>query len=115
MRSWLRELLATPRHEYPAFVAALSLVVVLPPEDVAALLNTRLTRVEEQAAAIEKQRDDVVDDGVHPLFLVEDDYRVALLRAERTFLAELLDRINDPESGWVRAWSNYHSGNTPKP
>ena len=38
---WLRELLAEPRHEYPQFVAALSLVAALPPDEVVELLATR--------------------------------------------------------------------------
>ncbi len=31
---WLRELIEEPHHEYPRFVAALSLIAVLPPEEV---------------------------------------------------------------------------------
>jgi len=110
-RSWLRELVATPRHEYPAFVAALSLLVVLGPDEVTDLLYTRLRRLEEEVKDIETTRDEVVQSGVHPVFLVEDDYRVALLRAEVSFIHELLDRISDP--GWVSDWATYHADDEP--
>ncbi|PRX48982.1 hypothetical protein B0I33_10314 [Prauserella shujinwangii] len=30
LRDWLRELVGTPEHEYPRFVAALSLIAALP-------------------------------------------------------------------------------------
>lgn len=112
-RSWLRELLATPRHEYPAFAAALSLVIVLPPAEVTELLRTRLSRVEQNAADIDRRKDDVVQAGVHPVFLVEDDYRVALLHAEARFIRVLLERINNPDTGWISTWDRYLAGITP--
>src|ERR1700677_1360579 len=39
---WMRELVSSPVKEYPQFEAALSLLPVLPPEEVAALLEIRL-------------------------------------------------------------------------
>src|SRR6516225_11313317 len=60
MRAWLAELLSQPRHEYPAFAAALSLVVLLPPGEVADLLRTRLARVSSAIAEIGNQREAAV-------------------------------------------------------
>lgn len=107
MHAWLHDLLATPQHEYPSFAAALSLAVVLPPAEVADLFRIRLGRLDAEARAIQEQTVSVVASGVHPLFLVEDDYRVALLRAESEFIAGLLERITDPS--WVAGWSEFHS------
>ena len=45
MRAWLTELLSQPQYEYPAFAAALSLVAVLPPDEVTGLLRTRLGHI----------------------------------------------------------------------
>src|SRR5258708_749558 len=42
LRDWLAELVGQPQHEYPAFVAALSLIGALPPSQVLALLRLRL-------------------------------------------------------------------------
>src|ERR1035441_4435440 len=47
-RDWLRELVEVPQHEYPHFVAALSLIAALPPGDVLTLLDSRLRRLAEQ-------------------------------------------------------------------
>src|SRR5258706_11674238 len=104
MRAWLAELLSQPRHEYPAFAAALSLVVVLPPGEVAALLRERLARVVSAAEEIRGQRDATMATGVHPVFLVEDDYRVALLQAEAAFITRFLGKIEDSENGWSGPW-----------
>src|SRR6266540_3776366 len=41
LRDWLRELVEQPQHEYPQFVAALSLIAVLPPGEVVELLARR--------------------------------------------------------------------------
>jgi DNA-binding PadR family transcriptional regulator len=109
MRAWLAELLSQPGHEYPAFAAALSLVVLLPPDEVADLLRTRLARVVSEAEAIRHQRDATVAGGVHPVFLVEDDYRIALLEAEAAFITAFLGKIEDPENGWSEPWQAYHA------
>ena len=113
MRAWLAELLSEPRHEYPAFAAALSLVVVLPPGEVADLLRTRLGRVASAAAEIRDQRDATVATGVPPLFLIEDDYRIALLDAEASFITTFLGKLEDPENGWSGAWQAYHDSHGP--
>ena len=48
---WTRELLSTPEPEHPRFAAGLSVLAVLPPDEVIALLRTRLGRLEETIAA----------------------------------------------------------------
>lgn len=37
--------------------------------------------------------------GVHPLFLVEEDYRLALLDAEAAFVDDFVERITHPQTG----------------
>jgi DNA-binding PadR family transcriptional regulator len=113
MRAWLAELLSQPRYEYPAFAAALSLVVVLPPGEVADLLRTRLGRVASAAAEIRNQRDATVGAGMHPVFLIEDDYRIALLDAEASFITTFLGKIEDPGNGWSGPWQAYHASHGP--
>ncbi|MGW7008518.1 PadR family transcriptional regulator [Streptomyces sp. NPDC054933] len=110
MREWLKELISEPRHEYPAFAAALSLVVVLPPSEVLEMLRARLRRVRAGIAAVREQRDATLAQGHHPVFLVEDDYRIALLDAESSFIEELMHKIEDPEDGWAGPWEAYHAG-----
>jgi DNA-binding PadR family transcriptional regulator len=102
---WMRQLLAEPQHEFPAFAAALSLIVVLLPDDVASLLQTRTSKIQELRQQIIETKAGAKD--VHPLFLVEDDYRLALLDAELSFIHELLERIGSDE--WTRPWREYHT------
>lgn len=109
---WMRELLTQPRHEYPAFAAALSLIVVLAPPEVQALLETRLERLATIRASIARTRDDAVTDGVHPVFLLEDDYRLTLLDAETRFVHQLLSTMTEPGTGWADPWTAYHRSDT---
>ena len=108
LRDWLRELVEVPQHEYPQFVAALSLVAALPPSEVVELLGRRLLRLAEQRTEIRDLIDGTLAGGVHPLFLVEEDYRLALLDAESLFVERLIQRIDHPETGWARSWSELH-------
>jgi DNA-binding PadR family transcriptional regulator len=112
-REWLRELVGEPRHEYPQFVAALSLIAALPPSEAVELLGTRLRRLAEQRAEIRELVDATLAGGVHPLFLVEEDYRLDLLEAESAFVERLIERIDDPQSGWAPLWAQFHDEPAP--
>src|SRR5215207_10208119 len=109
LRDWLRELVEEPQHEYPHFVAALSLIAALPPSEVVELLGRRLGRLAEQRAEIRELVDSTLAEGVHPLFLVEEDYRLALVDAESVFVERFIGRITPPETGWGQLWAENHS------
>jgi len=99
-RDWLSELISEPEHEYPHFVTALSLVAALPPGEVVPLLRTRLEALAGQRAEIQGMIDSTLSQGVPRLFLVEEEYRLALLDAESAFVERLIAEIGDPEAGW---------------
>jgi DNA-binding PadR family transcriptional regulator len=108
LRDWLRELVEVPQHEYPHFVAALSLIGALPPSEVVELLGRRLRRLAEQRAEIRDLIGSTLAGGVHPLFLVEEEYRLALLDAETRFVERFIEQITHPETGWGRLWAEFH-------
>ncbi|MGA8117780.1 MAG: PadR family transcriptional regulator [Actinocatenispora sp.] len=113
MHDWLRDLIAEPRHEYPQFVAALSLVAALPPDEAVALLRVRLDRLATVRAETRASVDDTLAHGVAELFLVEEEFRLTLLEAESAFVERLIGRITDPEAGWERMWAGFHREATP--
>jgi DNA-binding PadR family transcriptional regulator len=108
LRDWIRELVEEPQHEYPQFVAALSLIAALPPDEVVELLGRRLGRLADQIAEIRELIDKTLAGGVHPLFLVEEEYRLALLDAESSFVERFIEQITHPETGWGRLWAEFH-------
>jgi DNA-binding PadR family transcriptional regulator len=109
LRDWLRELVGEPDFEYPHFVAALSLIAALAPDEAVPLLRQRALRLAEQRAEIRSLIDGTLASGVHPLFLVEEEYRGALLDAEIAFVERFIGQITDPETGWGPQWAAFHN------
>ena len=107
-RDWLRELVAEPEHEYPHFVAALSLIAALPPSDVVPLLRHRLDQLHQARTEIRGLIDTTLAHGVPELFLVEEEYRLALLTAETEFVEEFIAKITDDQTGWGAEWARFH-------
>ncbi|MBB5801702.1 DNA-binding PadR family transcriptional regulator [Saccharothrix ecbatanensis] len=101
LKDWMRELVAEPRHEHPHFVAALSMIGALHPDEVAVLLRDRLVGLGRQLAEAEAV---IAGADAHPLFLVEEEYRIALLKTEITFVRRFLTRIDD----WRPLWAGFH-------
>ncbi|MEU1283784.1 PadR family transcriptional regulator [Kitasatospora sp. NPDC005856] len=96
---WMRELVAEPQHEYPAFGVALCLLAALPIEESADLLGRRLEALDERIDATRAQLHEVAGTDVHPMFVIEEDYALALLRAERRYTENLVAQLRDPEFG----------------
>jgi DNA-binding PadR family transcriptional regulator len=108
LRDWLRELVEQPRHEYPAFVAALSLLTALPPSEATALLRLRVRHLASERSHISGLIDDSVARGVPGLFLIEEEYRLVQLDVESAFVERLIARINDPATEWIGLWADQH-------
>jgi DNA-binding PadR family transcriptional regulator len=107
LRAWMTDLIAEPVKEYPQFEAALCLLPVLPPDEALAMLRRRLTRLDADTAEREAHFQLPELKNLPPLFLVESEYRLALLKAEARFVADLIKRI---ESGWgpLDLWRGVH-------
>lgn len=108
LHDWLGDLIEEPRHEFPHFVAALSLIAALPPDEVVELLRSRQSRLAEQRAETSELIDGAAASGVHPLFLIEEEYRLALLDAESSFVERFIERITNSETGWGPQWAEFH-------
>jgi DNA-binding PadR family transcriptional regulator len=106
LQEWMRELVATPAKEYRQFEAALALIVVLPPETVGDLLDQRLRTLTTQAERIRAALARAAD--VDPLFLVEHEYRLALLEAEQAFVRRLAERMATAGPEFGRFWREFH-------
>ncbi|PMR60729.1 PadR family transcriptional regulator [Verrucosispora sp. ts21] len=102
VHDWLRTLLAQPRQEYPHFAVALSLLSLLPPDEAVEVLRRRSAAL---AGQIEETRTTVADaraDGLAWIYLVEEEYSLALLEAERRFVADLIESLKQPD--YARSW-----------
>jgi DNA-binding PadR family transcriptional regulator len=109
LRQWMRDILGTPVKEFPQFEAGLSLLPVLPPDEAVAMLRQRVTTLEHEVAARRHVTQNALDrQRVHPLFMVESDYRLAQLETERDFVAALVTRIEQDDWQAKAMWQRFH-------
>ncbi|WP_420097504.1 PadR family transcriptional regulator [Brevibacterium sediminis] len=96
--SWLADTLARPRNEYPSFAAALSCVPLTTPARLAEMLGERLRALD---VMLDELRPEGVrqEYGLERVFVLEDEYRRAMLLAEREWIASL---VRDLEAGKLR-------------
>jgi DNA-binding PadR family transcriptional regulator len=104
---WARELIADPQTEHTSFTAGLSVLAALSPEEAADLLRQRLTRLAEQITAQHHERARYAGD-IPRLFLVEDEYRTAMLQAEADFVRSLVDELSDGTFPDLAMWRKWH-------
>jgi DNA-binding PadR family transcriptional regulator len=107
---WLRELVAQPRHEYPQFGVALSLLSVISPPEAVELLEQRRSALTSESDEIRAAVRAAGESGVAWVFLVEEEYRLALLEAESSFVAGLVESLGQPD--YVRAWQDVFGSTT---
>jgi DNA-binding PadR family transcriptional regulator len=107
LHDWMRDLIGQPVNDFPQFEAGLSLLPVLPPDEAVTLLRERLARLDAmvadragQLAARPRQFPE--------MFVVEGEFRLAMLRAESEFVKNLLRRIAEEEWGPLHLWRGFH-------
>ena len=96
MRGWLIDMLPTPAREFPEFPAALAFVAILAPAEVRDMLVQRIAVLEDKLAAIIGQ----APPGLPRLFLIEDEYRAAMLTAELTWLTGIVADLDEGRLTW---------------
>jgi DNA-binding PadR family transcriptional regulator len=107
LADWMRELLAWPEPEQSRFVAALSVLGVLSPDEVTALLDQRLRALEESIVADRAELDEV-GKTVPWLFLIESEYELAMRQAEAVWVRGLLAKLADGTLPGIAQWREYH-------
>ncbi len=109
---WLSELLSRPQKEYTRFEAGLSLMPVLPPEDVVGLLKQRCQTLELQAAQAQSMRALLAARRFPRLFAIESEYRWAMQDAELQWTRELIGEIESGRFESLDMWRRFHSEHT---
>ena len=105
---WLTDLVRTPVKEFPQFEAALSFLPLIGPDDVVRLLRLRLVSLDRQVAGIEASLADARAAGLPAIFSLESDYELAIVRAERAFVATLTESLADGSFEGVALWRELH-------
>lgn len=102
---WTRELLTTPVHEQSGFVAGLSMMAALTPDQVADALRERLTALEQMVSELRAAYEEA---EVPRLFLVETEYAIAMREAEAAWVRALQADLASGTFPLVEDWREWH-------
>lgn len=95
---WLEEMLARPADEYPRFPAALAFLAMIGPGEAAELLERRrralIARREELIRSLENPA------RLARVLLIEDEYDLAMTRAELAWLDMIAAQLRDGTLSW---------------
>ncbi|GAA1156409.1 PadR family transcriptional regulator [Kribbella jejuensis] len=101
-RTWLAEILTTPRNEFPEFPAGLSFVMLLPPEAAGELLGQRRESLTKRIAELQDELDTKVDGKPIPRFaLLETEYQLAATVAEAEWIDGVLADLASGTLSWI--------------
>ncbi|MEP6559908.1 MAG: PadR family transcriptional regulator [Nakamurella sp.] len=109
--TWLAGMVRTVRNEYPEFPAALSFIPMLSaPEARDELLARRIT-LGKEIAAMRSLAIELNESYQLPrLFAIEDEYRLAMLEAEHSWVGRVIDELTSGELYWdrdtIKAWAD---------
>jgi DNA-binding PadR family transcriptional regulator len=108
LKDWVRELVSTPEREHPRFVAGLSVLAVLPPDEAMSLLHQRLGRLTQEIAV---QRESLTRHSreLPRLVLIEGEYDLAIREAEATWIRSLLDELTTGSMPGLDQWRAWHA------
>ena len=95
---WLRTEVARPFEEHPRFPVAVSLLGYLPPREASDLLSSR--RADLAVTAEERVRELEEGGGLPRVLLLEVELKLALVRAELTWLDRVLEGLRDGTLIW---------------
>jgi len=101
-REWLREMLRSAGNEYPEFIAAVSILFGLVPEDARAQLEQRAQARAVELAETETQLTAYPD--LPRLFLLEEEYRRVMLAAELAWLRGVIADLEEGRLTWSEEW-----------
>jgi DNA-binding PadR family transcriptional regulator len=98
LHRWLIGMLPVPAREFPEFPVALAFLAVLAPDVARKLLDQRITAQQDRLDAIRRQ----APPGLPRLFLIEDEYRAAMLTAEIEWLRGVVRDLAAGTFTWSR-------------
>ena len=105
---WMSELLCRPVKEFTQFEAGLSLLPVLPPNDVKSLLEERCRRLEVEVEQYRSLRKLISSERVPRLFWIESEYRITLREAELNWTRGLIADLTSGSLEGMEQWVKFH-------
>jgi DNA-binding PadR family transcriptional regulator len=109
MNEWMTVLISAPAKEYPAFMAGLSFLPSLPPDEALAALRSRGEALKVKLAAMRGAMKAAKEAGLPRIFELESEYEEQQLRAELKFVSGLVDDMTTGELEGLDMWRMFHT------
>jgi DNA-binding PadR family transcriptional regulator len=109
MDDWLTELIGVPTKEYPAFMAGLSFIPSLDPDDALAALRARADALKMKVVGIRSAMKAASEAGLPRLFELESEYEEQQLTAELKFVNGLIDEMATGTLEGLDMWRMFHT------
>ncbi|WP_378737812.1 PadR family transcriptional regulator [Nocardia brasiliensis] len=113
LTDWTKQLIAVPESEQHRFVAGLSILAVLPPDDVIELLGKRIDALSHAVDVVRGELEQIAATKLPRLFIIETEFGLAMLEAEAAWVRSLRDELVEgtfPDVDW---WRQMHADGTP--
>jgi DNA-binding PadR family transcriptional regulator len=98
-RAWLVDMLATARHEFPEFPAALSFAMVLTPDEVTIVLTQRAVQVREALARLQSDLDSYLPQ-LPRVTLLDTEYQRSIAAAELAWIDSVIGDLRSGALTW---------------
>jgi DNA-binding PadR family transcriptional regulator len=108
---WLSDIVAVPSKEYPQFLAALTFLPALAPEEALGVLHQRANALEVRLAQLRATMRAANDAGLPRLFELEGEYELAVLTTELDFVQHLAKDIETSQLEGIELWRSFHVSN----
>ncbi|MEC0210922.1 PadR family transcriptional regulator [Paenibacillus ehimensis] len=102
-REWLRDMLSVPSQEFPDFPVAVSFLSLLTPDDVLKQLERRALLLEKEIQRVSSDLQ-TYKDILPRLFMLETEYKRAVLTAEWQWVCSVSDDLRNGELDWDEEW-----------
>jgi DNA-binding PadR family transcriptional regulator len=112
MVDWLTELIGVPAKEYPQFMAGLSFIAALDPDDALRALHERADVLTFKLAGLRGSMKAAREAGLPRLFELEVEYEEGQLEAELRFVRGLIHDIETKALEGVDMWRAFHDEGT---
>jgi len=103
LQDWASELVAEPAGDADPFVAGLSVLAALPPDDAVVLLDQRAAAL---SARVGELRDELTEESgnVARLFLIENEYALSQLEAQLAWVRAFRDELTSGSFADLEGW-----------
>jgi DNA-binding PadR family transcriptional regulator len=106
---WLNEIVSVPVKEFPQFMAGLSFLGALSPQEALRALRYRSQALELRLIKARSIDRAVADAGLPRLFGLEGEYERCLVEAEFAFVQALVKELEDGTFEGIDMWAAFHA------